>query len=213
MRRHVLRLLVLFVGVTPAAAQQGWYLVSPPALLDWPFLDTEVALSRWTLLGAYTTADACERKRRDLAAEAKKYAKDAARAQADWRERARVRPELLRPAVRHAAFSHVQCVAVTDPRLAETPGRWVLRVPPMRATQPFVDTDAPLERWTELGAYDSRLQCEIDRSRLPEQMRLGPAPGPPDADPRWLRGPDDQFWQRLAVDRSRCVPAEDPPLR
>ncbi len=181
----------------------------PALLLGWPFANDDAPLSRWNFVDTFDSAGHCQAKRLLLFEEASKYADAAAQALEDWQRQRSIRPDLLEPAMRHATMSRAQCVAVGDPRLARVAPTWLLIVPPPQSARPFVDVEAPLAHWFKVGTYDSRVGCEVAQRGLPEYMSLGPAPGPPNSDPRWLRGPDDKFWQRVALARSQCVQGTD----
>ena len=199
-------------AVSAQTAGPSWYLMMPAPLIGWPFANHEAPLSKWNIVSTFGGAGRCQAKQRLLLKEADKYVERAAQARQEWEARQSVRPELVQAAVRHAAVSRAQCVPVDDPRLTLAAPTWMLMVPPHRWARPFVDVEAPLGYWFSLGVYDSRLGCEVAQQGLPEQMSLGPAPGRPDSDPRWARGPDDKFWQRLALARSQCTPVTDPRL-
>jgi hypothetical protein len=200
------------VAVAAQTSGPSWYLMIPAPLIGWPFANYEAPLSKWNIFSTFDSAGHCQVKQRLLLKEADKYVERAAQARQEWQARQSVRPELVQPAVLHATVSRAQCVPVGDPRLTQAAPTWVLMLPPHRWARPFVDVEAPLGYWFSLGVYDSRLGCEVAQRGLPEQMSLGPAPGPPDSDPRWKSGPDHRFWQRLALARSQCVPVTDPRL-
>ena|SRR5690242_985191 len=206
--------ILLLTGVWTAvvdaqATTPNWSLMIPPPLLGGPFADHEAPLSQWTILETFDSAGPCKAKRRLLVQEANHYAEAAAQALQDWHERQSVRAELREPAVHHATFKSAECVVAGDPRLARIAPTWLLLLPPPRSARPFVDDEAPLAKWGKLGPYDSHLGCQVAQRAMPEFMDLGPAPGPPDSDPRWQRDAHDKFWQRLALARSKCVQATD----
>ena len=200
------------VAVSAQTVGPSWYLMIPAPLIGWPFANYEAPLSKWNIFDTFDSAGRCQVKQRFLLKEAAKYAERAAEARQEWQARQSVRPELVQPAMLHATVSGAECVPVADPRLTLAAPTWMLMVPPHRWARPFVDVEAPLGYWLRLGIYDGRLGCEVAQRGLPEQMSLGPAPGPPDSDSRWQSGPDSKFWQRLALARSQCVPAADPRL-
>jgi len=200
------------VAVSAQTVGPSWYLMIPAPLIGWPFANYEAPLSKWNIFDTFDSAGRCQVKQRFLLKEAAKYAERAAEARQEWQARQSVRPELVQPAMLHATVSGAECVPVADPRLTLAAPTWMLMVPPHRWARPFVDVEAPLGHWLRLGVYDGRLGCEVAQRGLPEQMSLGPAPGPPDSDSRWQSGPDSKFWQRLALARSQCVPAADPRL-
>src|SRR5713226_5190523 len=206
-------LLLLWVSLPIALEAQSsphsWSLMVPPPLVGWPFADYEAPLSTWTLLEAFDTAGPCKTKRRLLVKEAGRNAEAALQAREDWREQQAVRAELLEPAANHATLSRAQCVAVGDPRLAQVAPKWVLLLPPPRASQPLVDITAPLGQWFRLGPYDSRLSCRVAQQALPERMGLGPAPRRPNSDPAGQPGLDDRSLQRLVLERSQCLEGTD----
>jgi hypothetical protein len=200
------------VAVSAQTVGPSWYLMLPAPLIGWPFANYEAPLSKWNISDTFDSAGRCQVKQRLLLKEVAKYAEGAAQARQEWQAREFVRPELVQPAVLHATVSGAQCVPVGDARLALVAPAWMLLLPPHRWARPFLDVEAPLGNWFWLGVYDSHLACDVAQRGLPEQMSLGPPPGPPDSDRRWQSGPDSTFWQRLALARSQCVSATDPRL-
>ncbi len=206
-------LLLMWVSMPVALGAQSsphnWSLVIPPPLVGWPFADYKAPLSAWTLLEAFDTAEPCQAKRRLLVKEAGRDADAALQAREGWRERQAVRAELLKPAASHATLSRAQCVAVGDPRLAQVAPKWVLLLPPPRASQAAVDIAAPLGQWFRLGPYDSRLSCRVAQQALPERMGLGPTTSRPNADPPGQPEPEDKVLQRQVLERSQCMEMTD----
>jgi len=107
---------------------------------------------------------------------------------------------------------------------------WYLIAPPWRtaitADQDEFDTNAPLTKWEQMGAFDTARMCETSKLGIVQWLEKGDKQRLDQAAESYIRHPDahpletkegEEYLRRhLAASRvrtSRCVSANDPRLR